>query len=111
VPQASESYDLASLNQCVQITGGELCYYSRFNSGKHAEKLYFDLFRNVTKNSGSDVKIKARVSNGYSVIQYFGSFGQRESVDFGLSSIDSDKTFCFQLRNDTKIEMTETVYV
>ena len=41
VQSASESIDLASLNQVVQMTGGDLNYYPKFNAPKHAEKMYY----------------------------------------------------------------------
>ena len=57
-------------------------YFSRYNAQKHSEKLYFELFHNLTKNTGSDVKIKVRCSTGFTVTEYFGSFGRREAIDF-----------------------------
>ena len=99
---AVESIDLASMSKVVQFTGGDLVYYSKFNAQKHGEKLYYDLFRNLTKTYGADVSIKARCSTGLTVTDYFGSFGFKEAVDFKLSSIDADKSFCFSLRNDSK---------
>lgn len=95
VQSASESIDLASLNQVVQMTGGDLNYYPKFNVPKHAEKMYYEFFRYVSKMTGSDVAVKARCSTGYTVTEYFGSFGSRDSVDFELSSIDADKSFGF----------------
>jgi protein transport protein SEC24 len=100
VPHSSESIDLASLSKAVQITGGDIVYFSRFNAQRHAEKLYYELFRNISRPVGTDVAIKARCSTGFTVTQYFGSFGLHESVDFHLSSIHSDKSFGFTLRND-----------
>lgn len=49
VPHSSESIDLASISHVVKETGGDLLYFSRFNPQKHAEKLYYDLFRNIRK--------------------------------------------------------------
>lgn len=74
-PSANESVDLASMSQAVKITGGDLTYLSKWSQSRHGEKLYFDLFRNLTKATGSDVQIKARVSTGLSITQYFGGFG------------------------------------
>ena len=55
--------------------------------------------------------VKARCSTGYTVTEYFGSFGLKESVDFQIPSMDADKSFGFQLRNDEKIAADKTVYV
>lgn len=111
VQTSNESVDLASLNQLVQLTGGDLHYFSKFSSEKHADKFYYEFFRYVSRNRGNEVSIKVRASTGFTVTEYFGGFGLREAVDFKLSSIDSDKTFCFQLRNDSKFESNRTVYV
>jgi hypothetical protein len=75
-------------------------YYGKFTPKKHSEKLYFDLFRSLTKTSVYDIKIKARCSKGFTVTNYFGSFGRIEANAINGSSFDSDKTFCFTLRND-----------
>ncbi len=89
------SIDLASLNKVVQITGGDLVYFGKFNALTDAQKLYYEMFRNITKNFGTDIMIKARCSPGFSVTEYYGGFGVVESVDFTLSSIDADKSFGF----------------
>ena len=43
--------------------------------------------------------------------EYFGSFGLREAVDFSVSSIDADKSFGFQLRNDSTLTNGNTVNI
>ena len=43
VQTTNESVDLASLNQLVQITGGDLHYYSKFNAQKYSDKIYYEL--------------------------------------------------------------------
>ena len=52
-----------------------------------------------------------RCSKGFTVTEYFGGFGIRESVDFELSSIDADKSFGFVLRNDETISEGRSIYV
>ena len=66
----------------VEATGGDLLYFPKFDPERHGEKLYYELFRNITKAVGTGVMVKARCSKGFSVTKYFGSFGVRESVDF-----------------------------
>lgn len=84
----------------VQATGGEFYFFPKFEAHKHGEKLYYELFRNLSRVYGSEVQIRARCSKGFSVTEYFGGFGLRNSVELHLSSIDADKTFGFKLRND-----------
>ena len=102
VSRASESIDLASLNTVVSMTGGDTLYLGGFNPKIHSEKLYYEVFRNITKARGTEVMIRARCSTGFSVVEYFGGFGYKESVDLQLPSIDADKTFGITLRNDSQ---------
>ena len=93
--------DVASMMSAVQATGGEFYYFPNFEAQKHGEKFYYELFRNLSRTYGYDVQIRARCSKGFSVTEYFGGFGKRNSVELKLSSIDADKSFGFKLRNDT----------
>ena len=93
------------------MTGGDLVYFSKFDISKHGEKLYYELFRNISKVTASEVMVKARCSTGFSVTEYFGGFGLREASEFKLSSIDADKSFGFLLRNDDKFAEDKTVHV
>ena len=58
------SMDLASLSVLTQYTGGDLNYYHLFDVQYHGEKLYYDMFRNLSRNYGNEVMIKARCSAG-----------------------------------------------
>lgn len=78
--------------------------FSPFDINKHGEKLHYEIFRILTRTQGSEVIIKARTSTGFSVTEYFGAFGYKETVDFELSALDSDKTVSFILRNDEKLK-------
>ena len=75
------STDLATLSVVSQFTGGELYHFSRFDVTQHGEKLYYELFRNLTRPSGSEVMLKVRASKGLSISEYFGSFGLREAQE------------------------------
>jgi protein transport protein SEC24 len=99
-PQKSDSLDLASMSAAAQLTGGEVYLFPRFQAHRNGEKLYYELFRNLSRVCGSEVQIRARCSKGFSVTEYFGGFGVRNAVEFRLSQIDADKTFGFKLRND-----------
>lgn len=86
-------------------------YFAKFDAQKHGDKLYYELFRNLSRATGSEIMVKARCSTGFTVTEYFGGFGVKEAVDFQLSSIDADKSFCFALRNDEKFAENKTVHV
>ena len=53
---------------------------------------------------GSEVAIKARTSTGLIITEYFGGFGVKETADFELSAIDSDKAIGFNIRLDDKLK-------
>mmetsp|Transcript_48785 Transcript_48785/g.66402 ORF Transcript_48785/g.66402 Transcript_48785/m.66402 type:complete len:83 (+) Transcript_48785:415-663(+) len=49
------SIDLASFATIATRTGGSIYYYSMFNVIMQGEKLYYDLFRNLTRPIASAV--------------------------------------------------------
>jgi hypothetical protein len=51
---------------------------SPFDINKHGEKLHYEIFRVLTRITGTDVQIKARVSGGLTVCEYFGGFTFKE---------------------------------
>ena len=51
--------------------------YQNYDQGTLSEKLYYDLFRNLSRNTGQEIALKARVSKGMTVTEYFGGFGLR----------------------------------
>jgi hypothetical protein len=59
-----------------------------FDCNSHGEKLYYQIFRNMTRVIATDVMIKVRVSSGFTVSEYFGPFGIYQAAEFGLASID-----------------------
>jgi hypothetical protein len=65
----------------------------------------------LTRNQGNEVVVRARTSTGFSVTEYFGAFLFKESVDFELSGIDSDKTIQFIIRNDERLKEGQIAYV
>lgn len=102
--QAVSSCNIATLAPVAGISGGDVVLYSKFDVLMHGEKLYFQIFRNMTRVVGTEVAIKLRVSTGYSVSDYIGSFMRYQSPDIALSSIDADKTISCLIKNDEKLE-------
>lgn len=98
----AKSVDFTTVAPISAHTGGDLYYYNPFEPSKHGERLHYDIFRVLTRSQGSEVAIKARTNSGYSVIEYFGGFGVKETVDFDMSAIDSDKFVGFLVRCDEK---------
>lgn len=72
VDTKKQSIDLATMAPITGITGGDLYLHPDFNDVMHGEKLYYQIFRNLTRVSVSDVMIKLRASTGLTVTEYFG---------------------------------------
>lgn len=67
--------DVATIQPIAGITGGDIYLHADFNSQIHGEKLYYQIFRNMTRIVATDCMIKVRVSTGLTVSEYFGGFG------------------------------------
>ena len=99
-----KSIDLTTIAVLPGMTGGDLNYLCPFDVTKHGEKLHYLLFRALTRAQGSDVQIKARVSQGMTVAEYFGGFTFKQTPDLSLASIDADKTIGFMIRTEEKLK-------
>lgn len=108
--QLGSSCDITSLAPIAGISGGDVILYSKFDVYTHGEKLYYQIFRNLTRVVANEVAIKARVSKGMFVTDYFGSFMRYTTSDFSISSIDADKTISCLIRTDEKFTEGQTVY-
>lgn len=103
---------MATIGLICGKTGGDLVYYNLFDAAKHGEKLYYSLFRILTRTTTYDISIKARSSVGVSVVEYLGSgFLSYKMADFKIAAVDSDKTFTVIMRNDGKLEENANVYL
>jgi protein transport protein SEC24 len=103
--------DLASLMPISAKLGGEIYYYPQFNSAEYAEKLHFDLFRNLTRYTVYDVSMKARCSVGLSINKYIGGFGEFIDEPVVLSMMDADKTIGFTIKQEIKLKVDTPAYL
>jgi len=69
----------------------------------HGEKLYYQIFRNMTRIVATDCMVKVRVSTGLTVSEYFGGFGVYQRAEFGLAALDQDKVFSATIINDSSL--------
>jgi protein transport protein SEC24 len=106
-----QTVDLTTIGVLPSQTGGDINFMSPFDINKHGEKLHYEIFRVLTRTTGTDVQIKARVSGGLTVAEYFGGFTYKEQPDITISSIDSDKTIGFVIRNDEKLKENSLAFV
>lgn len=105
-----QSLDVATLAPLTGITGGDLNFFPDFDSVQHGEKLYYQIFRILTRVSASDVMIKLRVSTGLTVTEYFGQFGSYAQSEFGVASLDQDKVFSAVMRCDQALAAETPVF-
>lgn len=82
------SVDLATMAPICGRTGGDLIYFENFDVYAHGEKLYYHVFRNMTREVATDVMCKMRVSTGLTNVEYIGSFDKIQSSDFAIPCID-----------------------
>ena len=106
-----KSIDLTTIAVLPSMTGGDLHVMCPFDVVKHGEKLHYEIFRTLTRTQGTEVQIKARVSSGLSVAEYFGGFTYKEQADISHSSIDADKCIGFLIRNDEKLKDNTLAFV
>ena len=106
-----KSVDLASIAPIADNTGGDLHYFPNYDETKHGEKLYYLLYRMLTRQQGYDIQVKARTSTGITQTEYYGSFAFVPLADFEIAAIDADKTVSFVVRNDERLKDNQIVYV
>lgn len=70
--KVQKSIDLTTMAPICGMTGGSLYFYNNFDVTMHGEKIYYELFRSLTRPVVSDVQLKARVSTGFTVSEYIG---------------------------------------
>ncbi len=78
---------------------------------KHGEKLYYSIFRVLTRTTGTEVALKARCSTGLTVTEYMGSHLSYQTAEMTQAWIDSDKVISCSLRNDDKLKEDSLVYL
>ena len=103
--------DLASITPVSSPLGGEIYYYSPFNSAEYGEKLHFDVFRDLTRYTVYDISMKARCSLGLSIQKYMGGFGELMESPVQLATLDADKTIAFTLKQDAKLKTDTPAFI
>lgn len=100
------------------MTGGQVYFYSGFTSSKCGEKLYHELFHDITKTFGYEALMRIRTSRGrmnlfvlhnnmllgFSTSKYFGNFSMTHPDELDIAGIDCDKSLCVQFQLDEKLD-------
>ena len=72
---------MPSVGRLVAQTGGDLHWNYTFDRDFDPEKVYYKLFRILTRPCGYECALICRVSTGYSVTSYVGGWGKQDSID------------------------------
>lgn len=59
---ANDYFDLATIGEVCNLTGGNLYYYPNYDGNYDGEKLHYDIARNLTRYVGYDTVMTVRVS-------------------------------------------------
>lgn len=102
--------DLATLSELPRTTGGHLLYMPAFSVETHEEKLYYDLYRVMTRTHGSEAIGRLRTSEGLVVESYNGHFNSGDG-DVEMAGIDADQTLVVFLKHDGSIEERKDSFV
>lgn len=89
-----------------------MCIITNSFQDRHdGEKLFYDVFRILTRNGAYDVAFRVRCSEGYAVVAYLGNFIRVNAIDFELPSIDADKTIGVLMRSEGSLTNTDRLSV
>lgn len=97
--------DVATVGHISATTGGEIFFYPNFVAERDAHKLRSELSHSFHRETGYQVLMKVRCSNGLQVSTYHGNFLQHShagDVEFG--AIDADKCVSVMFSYDGKLD-------
>lgn len=94
--------DIASLVDLPKNTGGELYYYPNFDYNLDGMKFYYDLIRDLSRETGWEGVLRVRASKGLRINSWYGNCAQRTSDLIGLPNVHSDSVFVLELELDSE---------
>lgn len=97
------------LGHVAAVSGGETFFYPNFHSPRDMLKLSNEMSHAVNRETGYQVLLKVRCSNGLQVGSYHGNFLQHTfGADLQMGTIDADKSvgvlFSYDGKLDTKLD-------
>jgi len=108
---APEYFDLATIGQVCNLTGGNIYYYPNYNGNYDGEKLHYDLARNLTRYVGYDVVMTVRTSQGLAFSEYVLPTGRRPIADLELSALDADHALAVYFKHEDKLPDEDDVNI
>lgn len=108
-----EYVDLATLRELSQFNAGNLRYYRRFNDAGDGPRLYADIQRELTRETGWEAVMRMRVSSGYTVRNYIGSFHRRsrDLLSIPVCHADTNVVMDLLLKNPEEAVKGDVAYV
>lgn len=102
----NQHMDVSSLIDMSKNTGGQLFYYPGFFFPVDGTKLYFDLYHDITRETGWEGVLRTRVSKGLRISGWYGNCAVRTPDLIGLPNIHSDSVFTLELEVDGDTSFT-----
>lgn len=80
-------------------------FYPNFHAPRDVQKLSNEISHSITRETGYQVLLKVRCSNGLQISSYHGNFLQHTfASDLEMGSIDADKAFGIMFTYDGKLD-------
>lgn len=98
--------DLTTISTLCTETGGNLYYYPHY-SLNDAEKIHYELYRNLTRPYYIDCLMTVRTSPGIVLEDYYTSKGKVSIRDLPMSSMHPDSVVAFAYKQEEKITTSE----
>ena len=94
----SVEFELSTIAEPSQLTGGTVYFYSDFDIQSDSEKFYYQLFRNLTVQRSFDVACRLRSSAKIHILNYATPAGIKHTLDFRLPNLKHDDTIVANLK-------------
>lgn len=103
--------ELATTAPLSTLTGGHIYFYPNFDLSSDSDKMYYDLYRNLTVTRGYDVACRLRGSSGIQILNYNTPKGKIYTLDFRLPSLNSDQNIVADLQLGENLKDRHFVYL
>lgn len=102
--------ELATIAPLSRLTGGNIYFYPSFDISVESDKVYYDLYRNLTVTRGFDVACRLRTSQGIQILNYHTPKGKVHTLDFRLPSLSSDQNILADMQLGSNLTNISHVY-
>jgi protein transport protein SEC24 len=107
----STHVDLSTLHVLPKYTTGHCKFYPGFSIDINGEKLYTDISKLMTRETGYEAVMRVRVSTGLKVLNYYGNTFPRNAGLLGLPTCDEDSTFAVEIVHEGNLISTSNAAI